>query len=928
MRKSILFILFSLFALVANADKANTHYPRKIVMEEATGTWCGWCVRGIETIERMSQEYPDNFIGIGLHSGDAMANPVNYNPITSIFKAYPNCIFNRNSNGAVSVDYYSAKRVVEQYKNDAIAKISSKAVFANSEKSQVKVSTESTFGFSENGASYRIAYVVLEDKVGPYMQNNAYAGNSSYDNPSNYMYNWVQKSSPTEVLFNDVARGIFGSADGVDGSVPKNLTEGVAYSFDYVFTLPTNITNKDNIRIVVLLLDGNTGEILNADQSAVTTDENVNATTFSFYYGGAKLSDGSVVTINAKEDEFGTGEMTCDTNPATDPKNGLILSTQNGSYQTGTATIEITNNTLAPNRIQWCMGGECVLMTDKTYLEKDFRTDNTGVALAQFDAAGFQSSGTLVAKLTAKIGNETHVVNINFIYTKSDPLDVKDQCVDLGLSVKWASWNVGAKSPEELGELYAWGELAPKTNYSSSTYKFYNNTYTKYGSIDNKYRLDPEDDVAQQLWGDKWRMPTFEELKELKEKCTFTKTELNGVPVTKVEGPNGNFIYFPYPGNYTGTTLYYKNSIGSYWSSDLESDSYAKDMDFENGAVYLNGDTRYHGQSVRPVYGESSDNPQLNDLGTIADVVDLGLSVKWASWNIGASKIADYGGLYGAGDPTGLKTSTDYSDYYFKNGESICGTEYDLVHVKWGGYWRMPTWNELEELKTRCTWTDGELDGVKGSWVKGPNGNSIFLPWAGNRKGTSTFSDKGVKGYYWSGDMGVSLHSYGYKDLDIKSGGVFQTDGAENYWGQSIRPVYVESGDVPNTDENGTVPDVVDLGLSSGTLWAAWNIGASAPEEYGLYFAWGETAPKSNYVWSTYKFGNGSNFSKYNSTDGLTELELEDDAAYVILGKDWRMPTHEEELELVNECSWESTTINGISGYKITGPNGNSIFMP
>ena len=173
MRKSILFILFSFFALVANADKANTHYPRKIVMEEATGTWCGWCVRGIETIERMSQEYPDNFIGIGLHSGDAMDNPVNYSPITSKFRAYPNCIFNRNSNGAVSVDYYSAKQVVEQYKDNAIAKITSKAVFADSEKSQVKVSTESTFGFSENGASYRIAYVVLEDKVGPYMQNNA-----------------------------------------------------------------------------------------------------------------------------------------------------------------------------------------------------------------------------------------------------------------------------------------------------------------------------------------------------------------------------------------------------------------------------------------------------------------------------------------------------------------------------------------------------------------------------------------------------------------------------------------------------------------------------------------------------------------------------------------------------------------------------------
>ncbi len=133
-------------------------------------------------------------------------------------------------------------------------------------------------------------------------------------------------------------------------------------------------------------------------------------------------------------------------------------------------------------------------------------------------------------------------------------------------------------------------------------YKFYDNGYTKYGSIDNKYQLDSEDDVAQQTWGDKWRIPTIEELKELKEKCTFTRTELNGVPVTKVTGPNGNFIYFPYPGNFTDTTLYFENSIGSYWSSDLESDSYAKDLDFLSGMPDLNGDSRYHGQSIRPVY--------------------------------------------------------------------------------------------------------------------------------------------------------------------------------------------------------------------------------------------------------------------------------------------------------------------------------------
>ena len=191
--------------------------------------------------------------------------------------------------------------------------------------------------------------------------------------------------------------------------------------------------------------------------------------------------------------------------------------------------------------------------------------------------------------------------------TNGDTMGAVADIVDLGLSVKWASWNVGADKPEGLGNLYAWGELYPKEEYSTSTYKFYSEGYTKYGSIDNKYQLDSEDDVAQQTWGDKWRIPTIEELKELKEKCTFTKTELNGVPVTKVTGPNGNFIYFPYPGNFTGTTLYFENSIGSYWSCDLESNSYAKDLDFQSGMPSLNGDSRYHGQSIRPVYAEQTD---------------------------------------------------------------------------------------------------------------------------------------------------------------------------------------------------------------------------------------------------------------------------------------------------------------------------------
>ena len=128
----------------------------------------------------------------------------------------------------------------------------------------------------------------------------------------------------------------------------------------------------------------------------------------------------------------------------------------------------------------------------------------------------------------------------------------------------------------------------------------------------------------------------------------------------------------------------------------------------------------------------------------------------------------------------------------------------------------------------------------------------------------------------------------------------------------------------------------VDLGLPSGTLWATCNVGANAPEEYGDYFAWGETEPKDVYDWSTYKWCNGTyntltkycTNSKYGTVDGKTELLLTDDAAYVNWGPSWRMPTKSQYDELLANCIWTWTSINGVNGRLVTGPNGNTMFMP
>jgi hypothetical protein len=130
--------------------------------------------------------------------------------------------------------------------------------------------------------------------------------------------------------------------------------------------------------------------------------------------------------------------------------------------------------------------------------------------------------------------------------------------------------------------------------------------------------------------------------------------------------------------------------------------------------------------------------------------------------------------------------------------------------------------------------------------------------------------------------------------------------------------------------------ECVDLGLPSGLLWATYNVGATKPEEYGSYYAWGETEEKENYNWSTYKWCNGNSKtltkycinSNYGTVDNKTVLDLEDDVAHVKWGSDWRMPTREEYKELCNNCTWTWTTLNGVNGYRVTGSNGNSLFLP
>ncbi|MBR5748199.1 MAG: hypothetical protein IKY01_05360 [Prevotella sp.] len=136
-------------------------------------------------------------------------------------------------------------------------------------------------------------------------------------------------------------------------------------------------------------------------------------------------------------------------------------------------------------------------------------------------------------------------------------------------------------------------------------------------------------------------------------------------------------------------------------------------------------------------YVEFSEEQQNNTHVSSDKAVDLGLSVKWASCNVGANSPEEKGDKFSWGETNPKTGSGGVSNYlyYDSNTESyidigidIKGTDYDVAHVKWGGNWRMPTYTELCELRERCIWEWAQYNGVNGWVVKGNNGNSIFFP--------------------------------------------------------------------------------------------------------------------------------------------------------------------------------------------------------
>ena len=347
----------------------------------------------------------------------------------------------------------------------------------------------------------------------------------------------------------------------------------------------------------------------------------------------------------------------------------------------------------------------------------------------------------------------------------------------------------------------------------------------------------------------------------------------------------------------------------------------------------------------------ASQMPEINcnQIIDCMEPVDLGLSVLWATCNVGAEKPEDYGDYFAWGEVQ-TKDMYDFVTYKYFRGTTtmspnvtkycdislsgyngfvdnkfVLDPEDDAATVNWGGEWRIPTDAELTELREKCTWIWTVQNGVNGYKVVGLNGNSIFLPAVGYIN-NELFVDLGKGARYWSSSLELNGGSVAAYSVSFSSNSVVQSIILRTC-GQPVRPV------CPKKQEH----EYVDLGLS--VKWATCNVGAESPEEYGDYFAWGETEPKEKYDWSTYKYCKGtiktmtkyctnSSFGYNGFTDNKTVLDPEDDAATVNWGGAWRMPTDEEMTELRTLCKRTWTTQNGVNGYKFVGPNGNSIFLP
>ena len=353
-----------------------------------------------------------------------------------------------------------------------------------------------------------------------------------------------------------------------------------------------------------------------------------------------------------------------------------------------------------------------------------------------------------------------------------------------------------------------------------------------------------------------------------------------------------------------------------------------------------------------------------NRFAVLPTYVDLGLSVKWGTFDLGADGVGAFGDVYSWGELEPWTESTTWQDYSYDKSPDVLPLSDDVANVKLGGNWRMPTEEETKELVANCTVSYETVNSVSClKLTSKKNGQSIYLPryrFYNNR----VLPEEGDASYFWTASIYASYTGdavfYGY-DSNHTSNPI---DHYNRYGGFAIRPVWSDNSSGSQLVSN----EPVDLGLS--VKWASCNLGASKPEEYGDYYAWGETEPYyteghsqddpcsnwrtrtnkpiTGYNWESYKWNYSTDsfprFSRYNSisswgvVDNKTvfqDYDYEDDAAREALGGKWRTPTKSEWSELLFNCTWLWTSNysgTGVRGMIVTsnidGYKDKSIFLP
>lgn len=427
------------------------------------------------------------------------------------------------------------------------------------------------------------------------------------------------------------------------------------------------------------------------------------------------------------------------------------------------------------------------------------------------------------------------------------------------------------------------------------------------------------DDAAMANWGGSWRMPTDGEWTELIINCIWTWNTQGGKNGYKVSSKtNGSSIYLPAAGYRRGGALFSDGSNGSYRSSSLTSDypSYSWFLIFISTSRGTNyGGSRFDGFSVRPVYG----NP--------VRVTSISLNKTQLSLNVGESEQLTATVLPSNAGEKGVNWSSNNPSVASVNSLGLvtaqqAGTATITVTTIDGGYTtscsitvnkKIVTVTGVSLSPTSVTLTEGDNYQLSAT-VSPSNATDKSVTWLSNNTSVATVSSSGV----------VTAKKAGSATITVKT-----NDGGKTAT-CSVTVTASSSGQ-----------EAVDLGLPSGIKWGSCNIGASKPEDYGDYYAWGETETKSCYYWSTYKFRISGytwkdvKFSKYITTsyygtvDSKTMLEPTDDVAHVKLGGKWWIPTDAEWTELRENCFWIWTTRNGVNGRLVTSKkNGNSIFLP